>query len=104
MRLRRKVPAAKAKSRRPIAKSCCHSYRKLSTGSSLAARVAGTDPKIIPTRDETTIATMEERPDIENRYAVKKRNKNDSARQMKKQSNHQMSEMKMATARHKKKI
>src|SRR5579863_2773566 len=34
----------------------CYSYRKLSTGSSCAARAAGTVPKITPTTEETTIA------------------------------------------------
>ena len=40
-----------------------HSYRKLSTGSSLAARAAGIVPNSTPTIPETTIATIAERPD-----------------------------------------
>src|SRR5580765_2570216 len=41
-----------------------HSYLRLSTGSSCAARVAGRVPKIMPTSDETTIAMIAERPEI----------------------------------------
>ena len=41
-----------------------YSYRRLSTGSSCAARVAGTVPKTIPTSVETTIATIADHPEI----------------------------------------
>ena len=41
-----------------------HSYRRLSTGSSWAALLAGSVPKIIPTSDETPIAMIAERPEI----------------------------------------
>src|SRR5580765_6338974 len=41
-----------------------HSYLRLSTGSSCAARVAGRVPKIMPTSEETTIAMIAERPEI----------------------------------------
>jgi len=41
-----------------------HSYRKLSTGSSCEARVAGTVPKMIPTTDDTTIAMIADNPEI----------------------------------------
>jgi hypothetical protein len=41
-----------------------YSYRRLSTGSSFAARAAGTVPNRIPTMEETTIATMAESPEI----------------------------------------
>ena len=44
--------------------SAAYSYRKLSTGSILAARPAGTVPKRIPITAETTIATTAESPEI----------------------------------------
>ena len=50
-----------------------YSYRRLSTGSSLAARAAGTVPNRIPTSDDTTIATIADRPEMGMRYSVKKR-------------------------------
>src|SRR5579863_7781528 len=50
-----------------------HSNRKLSTGSSFAARAAGTVPNRMPTIAETTIATIAESPEIGIRYAVRKR-------------------------------
>ena len=50
-----------------------YSYRRLSTGSSCAARVAGTVPKRTPTTDETTIAIIAESPEIGMRYSVRKR-------------------------------
>src|SRR5438874_13792772 len=59
-----------------------HSSRKLSTGSSFAARVAGTVPNRIPTRDETTIATIAESPDTGKRYSVRNRTEKGIASQM----------------------
>ncbi len=50
-----------------------YSYLKLSTGSSFDARVAGTVPKIMPTKDETKIATIADKPEIGIRYSVRKR-------------------------------
>jgi len=50
-----------------------YSYRRLSTGSSCAARAAGTVPKITPTTDETTIAMRPESPVMGTRYSVRKR-------------------------------
>src|SRR5437868_2245966 len=48
-----------------------YSYLKLSTGSSFAARAAGTVPNRIPTSDEVTIATIADKPEIGILYAVK---------------------------------
>ena len=53
-----------------------HSYLRLSTGSSWAARVAGRVPKIIPTRDETTIAIIADSPEMGMRYSVRNRTEN----------------------------
>src|SRR5215469_859969 len=53
-----------------------YSYLKLSTGSSCAARVAGSVPKITPTNDDTTIAMIADNPEIGMRYSVKKRTEN----------------------------
>src|ERR1041385_5905124 len=50
-----------------------YSYLRLSTGSSLAALAAGTVPNRIPTRDETTMATMADKPEIGILYSVRKR-------------------------------
>src|SRR5437773_7268937 len=48
-----------------------YSYLKLSTGSSFAARAAGTVPKRIPTSDETTMATIADSPETGTRYCVR---------------------------------
>ena len=56
-----------------------YSYRKLSTGSSCAALVAGIVPKIIPTSDDTMIAMIAESPEIGMRYSVKNRTENGMA-------------------------
>lgn len=48
----------------PVRPNRAHSYRKLSTGSILAARAAGTVPKRIPTTAETKIATIAESPEM----------------------------------------
>jgi hypothetical protein len=50
-----------------------HSYLRLSTGSSFAALVAGTVPNTTPTRDETRIATIADRPEMGMRYSVRNR-------------------------------
>ena len=52
---------------------------KLSTGSSCAARVAGIVPNTIPTKDETTMAMMAERPEMGMRNSVKNRTENGMA-------------------------
>ena len=51
---------------RPTPKPCVrhYSYRRLSTGSSCEARVAGTVPKMIPTIEDTTIAMIADSPEI----------------------------------------
>jgi len=41
-----------------------YSYRRLSTGSSCDARVAGTVPKMIPTIDDTMIAMIADSPEM----------------------------------------
>src|SRR5262249_42848559 len=53
-----------------------YSYRRASTVSSCAARVAGTVPKIIPTPDATRIAIIADSPETGIRYSVKKRTEN----------------------------
>lgn len=50
-----------------------YSWRKLSTGSSCEARVAGTVPKIMPTIDDTTMAMIADKPEIGMRKSVRKR-------------------------------
>jgi hypothetical protein len=41
-----------------------YSCRKLSTGSSCEARVAGMVPKMIPTTDDTTMAMIADKPEM----------------------------------------
>src|SRR5579864_7554461 len=55
---------AKVKIRSAARQSPIYSCRKLSTGSSCAARVAGNVPKMTPTSDDTTIAMIADSPEI----------------------------------------
>jgi len=71
---RRRVCKFRAQKTWGSAADCtAYSYRRLSTGSSWAARVAGTVPKITPTTEDTMIAMMADRPEIGTRYSVRKR-------------------------------
>src|SRR4029077_5670738 len=76
-----------------------YSYRRLSTGSSLAARVAGTVPKRTPTREDTTMATIADSPEMGMRYSVKKRTEKGSASPMTTPTTPPIREIRMASDR-----
>ncbi len=81
-----------------------YSYRKLSTGSNCAARMAGRVPNKIPTSDETTIAMIADRPEMGMRYSVKKRTENGMASPTMIPITPPISEIRMASDRNWKRI
>ena len=67
-------PGARSKARTNSATFRATAYpaqRRLSTGSSWAARAAGTVPKITPTTEDTMMAMTADQPLIGTRYSVK---------------------------------
>src|SRR5262249_20828863 len=76
-----------------------YSYRKLSTGSNCAARLAGSVPKIMPTSDDTTIAMIADRPEMGMRYSVKKRTENGIASPIRMRMSPPISEISTASDR-----